>query len=660
MLYFVLLFLFVFLFIGKALFPNSDQIIYGGDLITQFYFWKVYLAENLRQGIIPFWNPYNFSGTPFLAHPAVAAFYPATLLYLIFPLNIAFSWNYFIHLLIGALGMYVLARLYTDKFASLFSALTFILSGYFTARIYAGHVDLLTTAVWIPWVFYSFKFAIDNPNKKNLLRAIIFLSLEILAGYQAYVLFTLEFLILYFIYRTVIHRRRIILYIVPILFSIFITAIQWLPTWELARNSIRGEGMSYDLASWGSLPISGIKLFIDPLDRGELNKIVFNLGGGSLENPFDHFTGRIPLILIFFFIIFKIIGIFAKKFKKYTSINRDFWFFLIVCLLFLGISLGNYLPFNLHKILYTVVPFYRFIRIPLQHLVIVVFLVPLMAGMSLGGVRNKWIKIFLVLVVIAELFSFGKKYIFLTEIPDKKYDAQLISYLQKNLKGERLLPLYRVISPILSDMDLNAPLKYEIETTSGYDPVILKKYYDFVDTNNGSPQSSLLYYNVEIPPIRTDGELFKYLNVGYILTEKGQLASQPDDFTLVLERGNYTLYKYNKARPRFSLVHHDNCKDEKNDRVNISRYIADKIDLRVQSSCDAILSMSEVFYPGWKAKIDGEETQIYKNNVAFRFLKVSQGNHKIEIYYSPDIYYIGAILSFLGIIGTYFLSKKYQ
>src|SRR3990167_8418215 len=104
MLYFVLLFLLVFLFIGKALFPNPDQIIYGGDLITQFYFWKVYLAENLRQGIIPFWNPYNFSGTPFLAHPAVAAFYPATLLYLIFPLNIAFSWNYFIHLLIGALG----------------------------------------------------------------------------------------------------------------------------------------------------------------------------------------------------------------------------------------------------------------------------------------------------------------------------------------------------------------------------------------------------------------------------------------------------------------------------------------------------------------------------------------------------------------------------
>ncbi len=670
MFYLFFIVLSLLLFFGKTLIPSAGQIIYGGDLLSQFYFWKGYLVDNLQQGIIPFWNPYNFSGTPFLSHPAVATFYPATILYLMFPLQIAFSWNYFIHLLIGSLGMYVLGRLYADKITSLFSAVVFALSGYFAARIYAGHVDLLTGAVWMPWIFYSFKKLIAKPNKKNVLVSTLFLVLQILAGYQAYVLFILEFITLYFIYKIVIaitlKKQRIFLkiisFVLPIIFSILITAIQWLPTWQLARESIRGQGMSYDLASWGSLPLSGIRLFLDPLNREELNKIVFNLGGGPLPNPFDHFTGIIPIAIVVIFLSLKLISYMnikaIKRYVQYVQIDKDFWFFLIACFLFLAISLGSYLPLNIHNILYNYVPFYKFIRIPLQHLIIVVFLVPIMSGMCLQRIRNKWINILLVLLVVAELLYFGKKYILLTEIPDRRNDAQLISYLQKNLKGERLLPLYRVTSPVLNYLDLNAPLKYKLATTSGYDPVILKNYYDFIDTLNGSKASSISYYNVEIPPVRVEGELFKYLNSRYVLTEKGQLASSHGEFIPVLERGNYTLYRYNNTLSRFSLVNNKDCGLDHEGKISVISYSANKIILRVETDCEAILSTGEVYYPGWKAKIDGVETRIHKINVAFRSVYIPKGNHKVEIYYSPEIYYMGGAISLFGMTATYLIIKK--
>lgn len=705
MLYFLSIFILILLFLGKILNPSADQIVYGGDLLTQFYFWKGYIAESVRGGVIPFWNPYIFSGTPILAHPASSFFYPVTFLYILFPLNLVFSWNYFIHLLIGALGMYVLSRLYVDKISSIFSSVAFIFSGYFSARIYAGHVDLLTTAVWIPWVFYSFKKALDNPSKRSIFVAVLFLSLEILAGYQAYVIFTLELLFFYFLYRaftikplrfSTIYSRSVFL-ITIVGFSIFITAIAWLPTLELARQSIRGEGMPYELASWGSLPLSGIKLFWEPLDRTELNKIVFNLGGGPKSNPFDHFVGRVPLLIIFVFIISHgLIWLFLKKLKKYIVVDRDFWFFLSVSLVFLGLSLGNNITPNLHGIAYTFIPFYKFIRIPLQHLIIVVFLVPLVASICLSRVKFPILRLLVVGLVILELWGFGRQYIFLTSLPEKKYDQQLISFLQEKLKGERFLPLYRVTSPLLGQLDLNAPMKYKIETTSGYDPVILRDYYNFIDNINKSSHSSLPLYNVEIPPISGNSDLLKFLNVRYVLAEKGNSFASSSDFLPILQGTNYDLYQIRDALPRFYLtknavitssenlkklfLKHDvslndtiylekedignlslldlDCKEKQAGTVSLVSYTPNMIVLDTDSICNVMLSTSEVYYPGWKAKIDDKDTEIYRSNTAFRSLYVPKGKHTIKVYYRPTIFYIGGLISLASILGMILFYKR--
>ncbi|MCZ6594986.1 MAG: YfhO family protein, partial [Bacteroidetes bacterium] len=48
----------------------------------------------------------------------------------------------------------------------------------------------------------------------------------------------------------------------------------------------------------------------------------------------------------------------------------------------------------------------------------------------------------------------------------------------------------------------------------------------------------------------------------------------------------------------------------------------------------------EMYYPaGWRAFIDGEETEIYKTNHALRSIVVSEGSHKIEFRFQPRTYF---------------------
>jgi hypothetical protein len=258
---FLVIFIGVLFLLGQTLFIDENHIIYGGDLLTQFYFWKGFLIDSLKNGSIPFWNPYLFSGTPFLSHPSTAFFYPLTYLSLILPYSLSFSWIYFFHLIIGGCGMYFFARKYSDKISSSIASLIFILSGYFAARIYAGHIDLFTTAVWIPWVMGSVV-------RKKYFLGIVTLVMLILAGYNAYLIFTLEFILFYVGARLLVEgkipKKFVIGLSSVILLSLVISSVSWVPVYQVAKNSIRRNGLPYDTASWGSLPISALKLFKTP------------------------------------------------------------------------------------------------------------------------------------------------------------------------------------------------------------------------------------------------------------------------------------------------------------------------------------------------------------------------------------------------------------
>jgi hypothetical protein len=70
-------------------------------------------------------------------------------------------------------------------------------------------------------------------------------------------------------------------------------------------------------------------------------------------------------------------------------------------------------------------------------------------------------------------------------------------------------------------------------------------------------------------------------------------------------------------------------------KVNIVSYRPDSITLSVHASSRALLFLSEVYYPGWKAYVDGEPRPVLRGNYLFRVIEVPEGTHLVKFIFEP-------------------------
>jgi hypothetical protein len=59
----------------------------------------------------------------------------------------------------------------------------------------------------------------------------------------------------------------------------------------------------------------------------------------------------------------------------------------------------------------------------------------------------------------------------------------------------------------------------------------------------------------------------------------------------------------------------------------------------------SILVVSENDYPGWKATVDGAESELLRVNYNLRGVKISEGKHRVELIYRPDSLVTGTVVS---------------
>ncbi len=104
----------------------------------------------------------------------------------------------------------------------------------------------------------------------------------------------------------------------------------------------------------------------------------------------------------------------------------------------------------------------------------------------------------------------------------------------------------------------------------------------------------------------------------------------------------------------------------KGDEVKITDFKANQVKLEAESRGNSMLFLSEVYYPEWKAYVDGKETKIYKAFGLFRAIYLPKGKHNIEFKWDPKIFYIGALISlvtFVFVLGYFiylFLKKTHK
>ena len=70
--------------------------------------------------------------------------------------------------------------------------------------------------------------------------------------------------------------------------------------------------------------------------------------------------------------------------------------------------------------------------------------------------------------------------------------------------------------------------------------------------------------------------------------------------------------------------------------------------LRISSDRPALLVISDAYYPGWSASVDGVETSVLRANVAFKAVVVPAGEHLVELTYDPASFKLGLAVSGLA------------
>ena len=730
----------VFLFFKQIL--VSGEPLYGSDFVLQFRPWKTFIYNELwNNGNLPFWNPYLFSGSPFITNIQASMFYPLGFLYYLVPPEIAYSYSTMIHCALGFCFMVLFMRsLAVHWVGSFFGAIVFSFNGYFMGHLYAGHLSFMQNYIWIPVVFlFLHRFTLSRRFAAAVAAGLI-VGIQILGGFPQIAFYTLLASILFILYKTVSGwnggsgREMVILgsgLIICLLVGFFLAAVQILPTLEFSRFSTRSGGIPYAMATYESLHPKEILAFLVP-----------ELYGNAVDQTywrsreFWHFwescgyVGMLPLFLLFV----KSTG--AEK-------KRGSGFFVFLAALALFLALGKYNP--LYPFIYRMPGFNSF-RIPAQILFLYVFSVAVLSATGLGRIADgeEWSfrrgfalfacltgGVLLTAVLSLHLFPF-RFFSFLfknfAEGPVTHADLSLLStrmsasldrtalffflslFLLWGIKAQKLrTPLFAALACAIVFLDLylfgaplvkphefvtpdekrrlidqlpNSPvegrvvtmdslfktndgLEYRFPSILGYDPLILKRYAEFILSSQdlppdehvvnlsviGNPHAKflrLLHVNKEV----SGGQVMNTENIlpYAFLVEKAAIKGEDEIFAylksdafdpmkvVVLESeptpANITAVRQGEA-------FHASCE--------VVSYTLEEIIIKATSNRPGYLVISEVFYPGWYASVDGQRVEIQRGNFLFRVIPLDAGEHEVRIFFVSWPFRIGAVLSLVAL-----------
>jgi hypothetical protein len=288
---------------GFAPFGSDSQApwnILQWDALGQYYPWRSFAAQQLRSGLIPLWNPYQFAGTPFVANGQSAVFYPLNLPFWLFDVARAFGISAFLHTLLSGIATYFLAQQWgRSRAASLLAAVAWCFCGYLSA--WAMLPTLSNTAAWLPLLILLLELVLlelvslervvhleeaqarDVKSRFNfhsvaLALFVLALCCTVLAGHAQIFLYCLMALLLRALTLPQ-HWRALRVLLGAGTWAFLLGALQLLPTLELSRQSHRA-GQTATAAGWQAIaerslqPGEWMSLFLPdwPTAWGSLNE----------------------------------------------------------------------------------------------------------------------------------------------------------------------------------------------------------------------------------------------------------------------------------------------------------------------------------------------------------------------------------------------------
>jgi hypothetical protein len=80
-------------------------------------------------------------------------------------------------------------------------------------------------------------------------------------------------------------------------------------------------------------------------------------------------------------------------------------------------------------------------------------------------------------------------------------------------------------------------------------------------------------------------------------------------------------------------------------QARIADYMNLRVTIQATLNSTGVLVLADSFDPGWRAFVNGRETEILRANLFFRAVLLQPGNHLVEFRYEPRSFSLGLIVS---------------
>lgn len=329
-----------------------DQAVVPWDSKNQFYPMFQFLADALRHGTVPLWNPYQFSGYPAIADPQSLIFTPSMVLFALLAPNASmtmFDAVIFAHLATGGLGILLLGRRWGwHPVAAFMAALVFALGGSAAGRL--EHTGMIISYSYFPWALYALQGALQRRSLPWAAAA--GLTVTLMAVGRDQVAFLLCLALAAAVLGDALSSRTPVKYLlsratVLLCAGIVTVALMIVPillTLQFVHDSNR-PSITYGVALAGSLNPVNLLTLIAPGMFGTLDKVYDYWGPGTgliagndwtdkTDRTIDYlFIGTVPCVLLIWH------GLAAAR-----LFERDARFFALMGVLILLYALGRYTP----------------------------------------------------------------------------------------------------------------------------------------------------------------------------------------------------------------------------------------------------------------------------------------------------------------------------
>ena len=372
----LLLLIIAFFFIRPLLLGES---FFVRDIYKLFLPQKRLLQEFWALGEWPLWDRYLHGGHPYLGAIGNAAVYPFNLLYLFFPLITAFNLSVILHFFLCAASAYLFARVLG------FSSIPAMVVGiaYTFCGLTLSQVNLLHTffsSAYLPLLFLCWHLFLKEKKQRWFALAVVISVLRLLLGAsEQYVIGALLLAgwTLCYPYPLFRARSKVVLWGLLNLFAFGISAIQIVPMLEILSQSSRGEGLSYRMFTFWSLPLQRFPEFIFPQFSGYVDRLS---ASDYWARSIDDDTPMTLILSVYWgcSLVFLALSAGLNARHETTLPRKTRRFLLLIIGLSTFLAIGRSLPF--FELLFQYVPFIKIFRFPIKFLWFSIFPMAVLAG----------------------------------------------------------------------------------------------------------------------------------------------------------------------------------------------------------------------------------------------------------------------------------------